>query len=117
MSVLYITKMVDTLNLSELKNLKLPAIKQKVLDLGLDTKDSKAELLVKLEKHLKVRKADSGSMPPCAPGYAACPVSTKSPVTGIKSLASMTNSKVTTTFLKSNLNHCICPISDDPIEE
>ena len=46
MSVLYITRIVDTLNLSELKKLKLPAIKQKVLDLGLDTKGSKAELLV-----------------------------------------------------------------------
>ena len=46
--------MADTLNLSELKNLKLPAIKQKMLDLGLDTKGSKAELLVKLKKHIKV---------------------------------------------------------------
>ena len=46
----------DTLNFSELKNLKLPAIKQKMLDLGLDTKDSKADLLVKLEKLLKFEK-------------------------------------------------------------
>ena len=61
----------DTLNFSELKNLKLLAIKQKMLDLGLDTKGSKADLLVKLEKHVKVRKADSGSVSPCVPGFAA----------------------------------------------
>ena len=39
----------------------------------------------------------------------------KSPVTGTKSPTSMTNSKVTTTSLKTNL--CTCPICDDLIEE
>ena len=85
-----------------------------MLDLGLDTKGSKAELLVKLEKHLKVRKADSGSVPPCVPGFAARPALTKSPVTGTKSPTSMTNSKVTTTYPKPVI---ICPICDDPMEE
>ena len=83
--------------------------------LDLDTKGSKTELLVKLKKHLKVRKADLGSVPPCVPGFAARPALAKSPVTGMKSPASMTNSKVTTTSLKTNL--CICPICDDLIEE
>ena len=107
--------MADTLNISELKNLKLLAIKQKMLDLGFDAKGSKAELLVKLKKHLKVRKADLGCMPPCVPGFAARPALAKSPVTGTKCPTSMTNSKVTTTCLKTNL--CICPICDDLIEE
>ena len=92
--------MTDTLNLSQLKKIKLPAIKQKMLDLGLDTKGSKAELLVNLEKHLKVRKADSGSVPPCVPGFAAHPALTKSPVTGMKSPTSMTNFRVITTYPK-----------------
>ena len=39
--------------------------------LGLDTKGSNAELLVILEKHVKVRKADSDSVSPCVLGFAA----------------------------------------------
>ena len=46
---------------SELKKLKLPALKaDKLLALGIDTRGNKAELLVKLERHLKGDKRHTG---------------------------------------------------------
>ena len=45
--------MADSQTFSELKKLKLPALKDKLLALGIDTRGNKAELLVKLECHLK----------------------------------------------------------------
>ena len=97
----------DGVDFNEIKNFRIAVIKQKMNELGLDTRGTKAELLTRLEHYLKDQSKRTGSRGVTV--TTTKPVNAKSSELGATALTPKSRSSDT------NSTTVICHICDDEI--